>query len=237
MRIAILILSLFILSCETSVDKAPEVKETLTEESPINIEEKREVINIQPNAYIPEDSMIIQLTDFDVVLSEYCGSLTHLAENLDMMDTIHLEEGIDFNLDHQLMTLMPKSSEDKFEVSVSLEQDLRVSAGEKHIVDLEEFHINGPFETIVDSAQFYFRLPAYNYTQRERDISENLNEIKAAILNIEGEYIPSSLDSLSNLSSLPFDIWISKVLIKIHHFNARGDKKTYLIINQSSWGC
>ena len=41
MRKAILILSLFILSCETSVDKAPEVKETLTEESPINIEEKR----------------------------------------------------------------------------------------------------------------------------------------------------------------------------------------------------
>jgi len=68
-------------------------------------------------------------------------------------------------------------------------------------------------------------------------LRENLNEIKAAILNIEGEYIPSSLDSLSKLSSLPFDIWISKVLIKIHHFNAKGDKKTYLIINQSSWGC
>ena len=236
MRIAILILSLFILSCETSVDKAPELKERLTEESSINIEEKNEIINIQQNPYIHQDSMIIQLTDFDVVLSEYGGSLTHLAENLNM-DTIHLEEGIEFNLDHQLMTLMPKSSEDKFEVSVSLEQDLRVSAGEKHIVDLEDFHVNGPFETIVDSAQFYFRLPAYNYTQRQKDISENLNKIKAAILNIEGEYIPSSLDSLSKLSSLPFDIWISKVLIKIHHFNAKGDKKTYLIMNHSSWGC
>ena len=236
MRNAILILSLFILSCETSVDKAPEVKETVTEESAINIEEKREVINIQQNAYIPQDSIIIQLTDFDVVLSEYGGSLTHRAENSDI-DTIHLEEGIEFNLDHQLMTLIPKSSEDKFEVFVSLEQDLRISAGEKHIVDLEDFHVNGPFETIVDSAQFHFRLPAYNYTQREKDISENLNEIKAAILNIEGEYIPTSLDSISDLNRIPADIWISKVLIKIHHFNAKGDKKTYLIINQSSWGC
>ena len=236
MRNTTLILSLFILSCETSVDKAPEVKETVTEESAINIEEKREVINIQQNAFTPKDSMIIQLTDFDVVLSEYGGSLTHHAENSDI-DTIHLEEGIEFNLDHQLMTLIPKSSEDKFEVLVSLEQDLRVSAGEKHIVDLEDFHINGPFETIVDSAQFYFRLPAYNYAQRERDISENLNEIKAAILNIEGEYIPTSLDSISDLNRIPADIWISKVLIKIHHFNAKGDKKTYLIINQSSWGC
>ena len=107
MRIAILILSLFILSCETSVDKAAEVKETLTEESPINIEEKREVINIQPNAYIPEDSMIIQLTDFDVVLFEY-GSLTPLAENLDMMDTIVWRKEL-INQRHQLMTLMPKS--------------------------------------------------------------------------------------------------------------------------------
>ena len=236
MRIPILVISLFILSCETSVDKAPELKERLTEESSINIEEKNEVINIQQNVYIPQDSMIIELNDFDVILSEYGGSLTHRAENSDI-DTIHLEEGIEFNLDHQLMTLIPKASEDKFEVSVSLEQDLRVSAGEKHIVDLEDFHVNGSFETIIDSAQFYFRLPAYNYAQRERDISENLNEIKAAILNIEGEYIPSSLDSLSKLSSLPFDIWISKVLIKIHHFNAKGDKKTYLIINQSSWGC
>tara|TARA_B100001063_G_C16697522_1_gene520682 strand:+ start:437 stop:1147 length:711 start_codon:yes stop_codon:yes gene_type:complete len=236
MRKAILILSLFILSCETSVDNAPEVKETLTEESSINIEEKSEVVNIQQNISTPKDSMIIQLTDFDLVLSEYGGSLTHRIENLNT-DTIHLEEGVEFNLDHQLMTLMPKSSEDKFEVSVSLEQDLRVSAGEKHIVDLEDFHVNGPFEKIIDSAEFYFRLPAYNYAQRERDISENLNEIKAAILNIDGEYIPSSLDSLSNLSSLPFDIWISKVLIKIHHFNAKGDKKTYLIINHSSWGC
>jgi len=236
MRNTILILSLFILSCETSVDKAPEVKETLTEESSINIKENIEVINIQQDAYIPQDSMIIKLNDFDVVLSEYGGSLTHLTENLDM-DTIHLEEGIEFNLDHQLMTLMPQSSEDKFEVSVSLEQDLRVSAGEKHIVDLEDFHVKGPFETIVDSAQFYFRLPAYNYAQRERDISENLNEIKAAILNIEGEYIPTSLDSISDLNRIPADIWISKVLIKIHHFNAKGDKKTYLIINQSSWGC
>ena len=235
MKNAILILSLFILSCETSVDKSPAVKETFAEESSINIEEKNEVINIQQNAYIPQDSMIIQLTDFDVVLSEYGGSLTR-TENSDI-DTILLEEGIEFNLDHQLMTLMPKSSEDKFEVSVSLEQDLRVSAGEKHIVDLEDFHVNGPFEKIIDSAEFYFRLPAYNYAQRERDISENLNEIKAAILNIEGEYIPTSLDSISDLNRVPADIWVSKVLIKIHHFNAKGDKKTYLIINHSSWGC
>lgn len=236
MKNAILILSLFILSCETSVDKSPAVKETFAEESSINIEEKNEVINIQQNAYTSQDSIIIQLTDFDVLLAEYGGSLTHRAENSDI-DTIHLEEGIEFNLDHQLMTLMPKSSEDKFEVSVSLEQDLRVSAGEKHIVDLEDFHVNGPFEKIIDSAEFYFRLPAYNYTQRERDISENLNEIKAAILNIEGEYIPTSLDSISDLNRVPADIWISKVLIKIHHFNAKGDKKTYLIINHSSWGC
>lgn len=236
MKNAILILSLFILSCETSLDKSPAVKETFAEESSINIEEKNEIINIQQNAYIHQDSIIIELNDFDVVLSEYVGSLTHRAENSDI-DTIHLEEGIEFNMDHQLMTLMPKSSEDKFEVSVSLEQDLRVSAGEKHIVDLEDFHINGPFETIIDSAQFYFRLPAYNYAQRERDISKNINEIKTAILNIEGEYIPTSLDSISDLNRVPADIWISKVLIKIHHFNVKGDKKTYLIINHSSWGC
>ena len=81
MRIPILVISLFILSCETSVDKAPELKERLTEESSINIEEKNEVINIQQNAYITQDSIIIQLTDFDVVLSEYGGSLTHHADN------------------------------------------------------------------------------------------------------------------------------------------------------------
>ncbi len=236
MRNAILILSLFILSCESSVYKGPEVKETLTEDSLMNVEEKNEVMNIQQNAYTPKDSIIIELNDFDVVLSEYGGSLTHCAKNL-YADTLHLEEGIEFNLDHQLMTLIPESREDKFEVSVSLEQDLRVSAGEKYIVDLEDFHVNGPFETIIDSAKFYFRLPAYNYKQREKNISENLNEIKAAILNIEGEYIPSSLDSLSILDNLPFDIWISKVLIKIYHFNTKGDKKTYLIINHSSWGC
>ena len=122
----------------------------------------------------------------------------------------------------------------QFEVSVS--QTRLKSFREKHIVTWR-LSYKWSFETIVDSAQFYYRLPAYNYAQREKDISENLNEIKAAILNIEGEYIPSSLDSLSKSSSLPFDIWISKVLIKIHHFNAKGDKKTYLIINQSSWGC
>ena len=90
MKNAILILSLFILSCETSVDKSPAVKETFAEESSINIEEKNEVINIQQNAYIPQDSMIIQLTDFDVVHAEYGGSLTHRAENSDI-DTINLE--------------------------------------------------------------------------------------------------------------------------------------------------
>lgn len=88
MRKAILILSLFILSCEASVDKSPEVKETLTEESAINIEENSEVVNIQQNISTPKDSMVIQLTDFDVVLSEYGGFLTHRAENSDI-DTIH----------------------------------------------------------------------------------------------------------------------------------------------------
>jgi hypothetical protein len=182
------------------------------------------------------DSAIIHFADFDVILSEYAWGNSESTVDI-VTDTINIAEGMGFDLDNRLLKINSKSIEDKFEVFAAFETDLRVYVGEKELKDLADWHTKEPFIKIADSAHFYYRLPPYNRDERVKEISKDLDEIKEAVLKIEGEYIDSSLVSITEFKKLPVTLWISKVYIQINHFDANGNKKTFIIINQSSWGC
>ncbi|KXX69216.1 hypothetical protein AVL50_20275 [Flammeovirga sp. SJP92] len=222
------------LSCESPVKNSNKVHENdtkvgsnIAEET---IEKKTEIV--EPKTI--SDSVQIDFKDFEVILSEYlCYNLEHLKNY--KSDTVYIDEEVGFDLDNQLLRIASKAKEDRFEVYVSFEQDLRVIVSENQLEDLEKWHTQEPFVKILDSAQYYYRLPSYKINEKE--LSKDFKKIKEEILKLDGEYIDSTLNTASKLEELPILLWISKVLIKIVYTDINGIQRTILLENQSSWGC
>ena len=236
MKNLLIVISLFIFSCEAPIKKTNQVHEKSTIDKIVETEESegQEVESIEPSNI--SNSVRINLGDFKVILLDYLCYNSEYLENY-KSDTIPLDEEVGFNLDSQLLRIVPKSNDDKFEVYVAFEQDLRVYVGEKQVIDLEKWHIQDSFVKIPDSAQYFFRLPSYNTKEKEQRLSNYFEQIKEDVLKIDGEYIDSTLDNVTDLNKLPIEFWISKVLIKIVYIDANSNQRTFLLKNQSSWGC
>jgi hypothetical protein len=176
----------------------------------------------------------VDLESFIVNLIGYSGIITKSNA-----DSISLEASpYVMNFENKLLQIVPGDSADTFEVFSALGQTLTVSLGEEEgFKHLSRWGKIGKYNSITDSATYFFRTPLHYRHEKEKELRKEFNEIKAEVLKLKGESIAKSLDTVTVLNHLPVELWISREIIKIVRAGENGIKETKYIIVRNHYGC
>jgi hypothetical protein len=176
----------------------------------------------------------VDLESYIVNLIGYAGIITKSN-----VDSIFLEASpYVMNFENKLIQIIPVDSSDTFEVFLAHGQTLTVSLGEENRFK----HLNlwdkiGKYNSIPDSATYFFRTPLHYRNEKEKELRKEFNEIKAEVLKLKGEYITKNLDTVTVLNHLPVELWINREIIKIVRTGENGIKETKYIIVRNHYGC
>ncbi len=180
-----------------------------------------------------EKEAILQFSEFYVRLIDYA----YLAEPAASGDTIQVRTEVGQDLDSKLLQIIPNNDSDRFKVFVAIEQSLTVSLGERQTKDLKDWKHLYSYVELSDSADNHFRTIPFQREEKEARLSFDFLKIKDKVLQHEGEYITTNLDSVTRVQGLPIELWISRVIIRIEQTRMNGTKINHYIDAISPYGC
>lgn len=151
-------------------------------------------------------------------------------------DTLITNEEAGFSFENSLMKIEPSDNSSKYEVYLMYENSLTLLIGYQNYLDLEKWKKKSGFCLLNDSSSYYHLAP-YDKDSIRREIQKDVLLIKTIALKQKGEYITKDLDTVSTISNLPVELWISKTIIKIIQTDRQGRRKIKYILNNSSYGC
>lgn len=182
-------------------------------------------------SFAPKE-VLIEFDDFAIRILNYA----YLRGPNSNKDTIQLFTDLGESLENKLIQIIPREPSDRFQVSVSLQQNLTTNTGERQWETLGEWTYFDPYKDVADSLG-YFRIRSFQRQERFDALYKDQEKIKERVRLLKGEYITKELDTIANIRRWPIELWIERVMIRIIQQHKDDSRQVWYVNAISPYGC